>query len=276
VGGALGRTAAVLSSTPRVHTPNALAEGRVAIAIERFLGARTDRLIAVSTSEAQQMQAERLAAPERITVIPNGIELDPPPPDRSFRRDLGVPDGAPLVGTIARLIHQKAPERFVRLAALVGEANPSAHFVVIGDGPLRPALERDLAATDLGDRFHLVPERPGAAAVLTELDVFVLLSRFEGAPYAPLEAMRAAVPVVLSDVVGNRDAVEHPHSGILVAEDDVRAAADAVGALLRDPPRAAELGRAGQARIAERFDVRSTAQQLAALYRAVAEARSAS
>jgi glycosyltransferase involved in cell wall biosynthesis len=110
----------------------------------------------------------------------------------------------------------------------------------------------------------------GAASLMSQFDVFVLASRYEGAPYAPLEAMRAGTPVVLTDVVGNRDVVEPGRSGLLVAPDDAAALATAVSRLLLDPALRRELGDAARGRIAERFDVRRMASSLTGLYREAA------
>ena len=93
----------------------------------------------------------------------------------------------------------------------------------------------------------------------------MLASRFEGGPYTPLEAMRAGVPVVLTDVVGNRDAIEDGRSGVLVLPESPQASADAVVALLRDPDRRAELAGGGTAQVG-RFDVARMGATYDALY----------
>jgi glycosyltransferase involved in cell wall biosynthesis len=104
--------------------------------------------------------------------------------------------------------------------------------------------------------------------------VFLLTSRFEGAPYTPLEAMRAGIPVVLTDVVGSRDAVESGVSGVLVPAGDVPALAHAVAELLSDPTRARSLGDAGRARVRESFDVATMGREIAGVYaRVMAEGR---
>ncbi len=106
---------------------------------------------------------------------------------------------------------------------------------------------------------------PGAAAVLASLSAFLLVSRCEGGPYAPLEAARAGVPLVLTDVVGCRDVVEDGRSGLLVPRD-ADAAAAAVLRLLDDRVLAARLTAAMGERLAERFDVRAQGAAHDALY----------
>jgi glycosyltransferase involved in cell wall biosynthesis len=98
-----------------------------------------------------------------------------------------------------------------------------------------------------------------------QFDVFALPSRYEGLPYAPLEAMRAGTPVVLSDVAGNRE-VAADEAGVLVPAGDASALAHALLELLGDPARRAELGARGKRRVAEHFSAGAMGTALAALY----------
>ncbi len=267
IGGAAARLAATGTQTPRVYTPNGIMSSRTALAVERLLAPLTDRLVAVSPTEADRAARLRLARPERIVVIPNGIELDDPgPPTADLRAELGVATGTPLVGTVTRLAPQKAPEVFVRACALVAAAVPEARFVLIGDGPVAPEVDREVDRARLGAQLLRLRGLHGAATVVGQLDVFVLSSRYEGGPYAPLEAMRAGTPVVLTDVVGTRDTVEDGRSGLLVAPEDPAALARGVGRLLAEPTLRRRLGEAGRARVEACFDVRAMAARLATVY----------
>lgn len=274
IGGVLGRAAAAMTRVPRVYTPNAIAPGGLALSVERRLGRITNRIIAVSASERDQIIASGVVPSERVTVIPNGIEMDPLPvevPD--LRRKLGLSPETQIVGTIARLNHQKAPERFVRVAGRLLEEDPHVHAVYIGDGPLRGEFAQSLAALPR-DRFHHIPELPNASAAMEQFSVFALTSRFEGGPYTPLEAMRAGVPVVLTDVVGNHDAVIDGRTGFLVAEDDDIAFVESLRSLLRDPGRRVEMGEAARVWVRATFDLAVTAPLLRALYEQLIAARS--
>jgi glycosyltransferase involved in cell wall biosynthesis len=206
-----------------------------------------------------------------VTVIPNGIPLDAPAADSvGLRARLGVGPTVPLVGTVSRLVRQKGPEDFVRASVLIARRVPAAHFVLVGAGPRQRQLDRALRRAGLGRRFHQPPFLPGVSASLGELDVFVLASRFEGGPYTPLEAMRAGTPVVLTDVVGNRDVVEHRVSGLLVPAADPDALAAAVVELLLDPELGASLASAARIRVREAFDVAEQGRALSALYQQLA------
>lgn len=268
IGGLLARLAATGTGRPVVYTPNGITDVSAGRFVERRLAKRTDRLVAVSESEAQEAVALGLARPDGVLTIPNGIELDAPPAI-DLRDRLGIAPEAPLIGSVARLVPQKAPVELVAACAAVHARVPGARFVLIGDGALAPEVDAAIEASGLVGVLHRIPVLEGAAGALGDLDVFLLTSRFEGGPYTPLEAMRAGTPVVLTDVVGNRDAVVHRRTGLLVPPGDPDAAALAVVTLLRDPAARAELVEAARVRLVERFDVRRMGSRYDVLYRSL-------
>jgi glycosyltransferase involved in cell wall biosynthesis len=267
VGGALSRAAVRGDGTVRVYTPHGLARGRLALSIERQLGRRTDHLIAVSASEGHQVVDLGVVPPDRVTVIPNGVDLAPAAvPTIDLRAHFGLPPATPLVGSVARLVPQKAPEQFVRACCRVAARRPDVHFVYVGRGPLQDRLDHEIAEGRLGDRFHQLDYLADAWAVFDQLDCFVLLSAFEGGPYTPLEAMRAGAPVVVSDVVGNRDAVEDGVTGLLAPFGAAEGAAGAILRLLNDHQLRATVVDQATARLQARFDARLMGGRLSQLY----------
>jgi len=198
-------------------------------------------------------------------MIPNGIELTEHSDTPDLRQMCGVPPGTPLVGCVARLSEQKGIDVLLPAWQLAAREVPDAHFLLIGDGPLGPMVAERTA----GWRgFTWLSGVPDVRRVLHQLDVFSLLSRYEGAPYAPLEAMWAGVPAVLSDVVGNRDAVDVA-SGVLVPAEDAGDAAAAIVTLLRRPDLRRQLSDAGRSRVVDRFDIRKIANMVTGLYQEV-------
>jgi glycosyltransferase involved in cell wall biosynthesis len=272
IGGAIARFAASRSGCARVYTPHGLYPARSAYAVERALGSLTDRLIAVSPSEAEMVARLRLVPRERVVVIPNAVELENPAPSTiDLRTELGVDLDAPVIGTVARLAPQKAPEVFVRACSRVAAVFPDARFVMVGDGPLLQEVRSEVAASGLDDRLLLLRDRPDGDALMSQFDVFALSSRYEaGAPYAAMEAMRAGTPVVVTDVVGCRDTVEPGRSGYVVPPDDPAALADAVTHLLADARARRRMVDAARARLEARFDVRRFGTALTHLYRSLA------
>jgi glycosyltransferase involved in cell wall biosynthesis len=267
IGGAAARLAAVGTGTARVYTPNGLLTSAGALAIERRLGRLTEAFVAVSETEAELAELRGLVPPDRIFVIPNGIELDDPgPPVIDLRARLGIDVSTPLIGTVSRLAHQKAPEVFVQACGRVAAAFPDARFVLVGEGPLARLVAAEIADTKLDGRMLHLPGVHGAPTLMRQFDVFVLASRYEGGPYAPLEAMRSGTPVVVTDVTGSRDTVEDGRSGLVVPPDDPDALAAAMGRLLANPDLRSRLAEGGRARLARRFDVRVMADSLCNLY----------
>jgi glycosyltransferase involved in cell wall biosynthesis len=268
IGGLLARLAATGTGIPTVYTPNGITSVRAGRLVERSLAGRTDRFVAVSHSEADLARTLRLAAD--VVVIPNGIDLTHPSAPVDLRAHLELPPGVPLVGAHARRVPPQAPAVLVAAWARFGAELPEARFVLIGAGELEAEVDRTVEGSPVADRFWRIPVLPGAAGVLDQLDVFALSSRFEGGPYAPLEAMRAGTPVVLTEVVGSRDTVEDGVSGLIVPPEDPASLAEAVISLLRDPERRVAMGQAGRRRLEERFDVRAMGRALDELYAGIA------
>ena len=253
IGGLLGRLAAAATRVPAVYTPNGVTDVRAGVLVEQALRPVTARLVAVSTSEADRVRRLRLVGPDRVRVVANGIDLDRRPEPLDLRAHLGVPPDAPLVGTISRLVPQKDPLTWVAMAARVVERVPDAHFAVVGDGALREEVTAAVASTGLDGRFHVVAHLPEADRALTDLDVFAMSSVFEGAPYAPMEAMRAGVPVVLTDVAGSADLVDDGVDGRIVPARDPDALAAAVVEQLTDPALARERAELAAKAVTARF-----------------------
>jgi glycosyltransferase involved in cell wall biosynthesis len=269
IGGLLARVAAAGLHRPRLYTPNGITQVRAGIVVERALRPLTERFIAVSESEGDLAVQLGLIARDRLVVVPNGIEMEAPA-GVGLRARLGIEPGTPLVGTISRLVPQKAPEDFVEACAVAVHRCPTACFVLIGGGDLAGPVDEAIARSGLGHRFHRLDSLTGAAGALAELDVFALSSRFEGGPYSPLEAMRAGTAVVLTDVVGSRDAIESGVSGVLVPPGRPDLLGAAIAELVDDPARRARLAEAGRDRVRTHFDVRLMGSRLDELYASLA------
>ncbi|HVU73330.1 MAG TPA: glycosyltransferase [Mycobacteriales bacterium] len=267
VAGALGRVAAAGSDAAVVWTPNGLITSRGVVAVERQLARVTDAVIAVSPSERDLAVELQTSHADRTVVVPNGVDARIEPSDEpDLRRMLNIPANAPLVGSIARLTPQKDIGTFVRACRQVARRHPSTHFVLIGDGPLGNQVDE---LTVGWSHFHRVPFIHEARRIVNQFDVFTLTSRYEGAPYAPLEAMAARVPVVLTRVTGNCDEIIDGESGFLVERGDAPAVAKRIGELLDSPVLAERIAQVGAARVRSHFDVRRQVAETRRVYEAV-------
>jgi glycosyltransferase involved in cell wall biosynthesis len=279
--GVLGRWAAWLARTPViVHTvhgwghherQNPLAR-RSYILLEQLTQRITDRLVVVSPRNIEKGLADSIASPEKYVTIRSGIEIDrfrqPGRPRAAVRAELSIPPDATVIGTVTRLSPQKAPLDFVAAAARVAARRPDVHFVVVGDGPLRAEVEAQVAAANLGARFHLTGLRRDVPDLLHSFDLFALTSLWEGLPRVLPQAMAAGLAIVATAADGNAEAVQDGVNGLLTPPGDPQALADALLRLLDDPALAARMGAAGRER-ADEFGARKMVEDIAALYEAL-------
>ena len=274
-GGVLGRLAAWMCRAPVVvHTIHGFsthdfmsgARRRAYLVLERPMRPLTDSFLAVAPAVAREAVELRLAPPGRVSVVPSAVELDEIPKggDPRVRLELGVPADAPLIGTVGRVDHQKAPLDFVRAAKIVTEAHADARFVIVGDGPLLDAA-RDEAAR-LGIDVTLTGFRADAAVLAAAFDVFVISSLYEGLGRALTEALASERPVVATAVNGVIDLVEHGSTGLLAPPRDPEALARAVTWMLDHPAEAADMGQAGAARVRALFRPEVMCQMIEATY----------
>jgi glycosyltransferase involved in cell wall biosynthesis len=218
-------------------------------------------VLAVSARQREAwLRAGRLPA-ERVAVVHNGIDTDDFAPTETparervlARRELGVPDDAPLAMTVAVL---RGPDKGIDVlldaVPAVLERVPDARFVVVGGGPMEQRF-RDLARmAGLVGRVSFTGYRRDTARLLRSADAFVLPSRVDPLPTAILEAMAAGLPVVSTAVGGVPEIVDASRTGMLVAPGDASALADALATMLAHPAASRHMGEAGRARVRERF-----------------------
>ncbi len=155
---------------------------------------------------------------------------------------------------------------------VVAAAVPEAHFVYVGDGPLRPQTEAAIVQAGLATRFHLIGLRRDVPELLAAFDVFALSSLWEGLPRVLPQAMAAGLPVVATAIDGNAEAIADGINGRLVPPADPSALAEAVIALLRDPGTTHRMGQAGLARVHE-FSTAKMVDDIARLYEALLRAK---
>ena len=175
-----------------------------------------------------------------------------------LRSEVGIPPDAKVVGLVGHLVAQKSPEHALDVIAGVRARGEAAHLVVAGDGPLRPALERQISARALTPFVHLLGERRDVAMVLGGIDVLVSTSASEGVPGVLIEALMAGCPVVAMEVGGIATVVEDGVTGVLVDSGAVGVLTERVVDLLADRPRRDAMSDAGRRR-AELFSARAAA-----------------
>jgi glycosyltransferase involved in cell wall biosynthesis len=235
---------------------------------ERLLMAGTDSVVASAASVKTFYVNQIGAAASRVDVIYNAVDFDmlrTTTSPAAIRAALGVPAGAMTAGVIARLTDQKG--HAVLLDALAATPDLAAlHLVVIGDGPLRAALEAQAARLTLSSRVHFLGARRDLGDLLSAMDIFVLPSLWEGLPLSLVLAMGAALPVVSTRVAGIPEVVTDGETGLLVPPSDAPSLGAALARLAGSADERARLGRAGQAFVRPRFGIDGYVAAITGLY----------
>jgi len=198
------------------------------------------RVFSVSESLRQLLLAQGVP-PQQIEVVGNGVDIArfSPLDKAACRAALGIPAAAPALISVGGLVPRKGFHRVIEVLPRLRAAWPELQYLVVGgasaEGDNRPELERQVKTLGLEDcvRF-LGPRRPDElAAILSAADVFVLATANEGWANVFLEAMACGLPVVTTEVGGNREVVCRDELGIVVPFGDGAALCAAIDAALR-------------------------------------------
>lgn len=232
----------------------------------------------VSCSESDRRLHEALGYDgSRMTVIPNGFDLEIFRPDAtaraSVRAELGLSPETPLIGLVARFDPQKDHRNFIEAALLIKRCRSDAAFVLCGRDVTRDnaQLSEWIDNAGLASAVHLLGPRHDVPRLNAALDIACSASAFgEGFPNAVGEAMASGVPCVVTDVSDSARLVGD--TGVVVPPRDARALANACLALLEDGDRRRCLGTAARDRIRNCFAIDRIVGQYETLYAAVARA----
>ncbi len=257
--------------------------------IERVLArVATDRIVVISPRQYEEIHhTYRVGRPGQFAVIPLGLDLktyaDWPARRNVLRSELGAGEDDVLVGIVGRLTEIKNHRLFLQVAALLQKAPPGGagrvRFLVIGDGHLRPRLERQAAELGLQDAVTFLGMRDDPEAFYPALDAVALTSHNEGTPLTLIEAMANARAVIATDVGGVADLVGEPpgpgaaadgyqvcERGVLVRPGDAAAFGRGLGRLLRDPGLRRGMGERGRAFVEANYSKERLVRDIARLY----------
>lgn len=230
--------------------------------MDRFIYSHFDHIVCNSQATRARLQEWVPEVKTEMSVIPNGISLQRLAQARPIpKKELIGHEGLPLLISVARLQPQKDHATLLRALARIEQP---AHLLLVGDGELKPALEK--LAGDLGirERVHFLGRRPDVPELLRSADLFVHSTHSDGFCIAALEAMAAGLPVVASRVPGLADVIGE--AGVLIPPQDPQALATAISSLLSSPKKSVALSQAGLRR-AQDFTIERTASDYIDLYR---------
>jgi glycosyltransferase involved in cell wall biosynthesis len=179
-----------------------------------------------------------------------------------------------MILTVGRLTAQKGLGDLLSAFVKASPRLPSARLLIAGEGPERGRLEEIIASHDLGDRVRLLGNVERPDDLYRAADLFVLPSRYEGFPFAMLEAMAAGLPVVATRFGGADEMVEHGREGLLVSGGDIDGLADAIGTALGDRGRMTEMARSARLKAQQFSSAGMVEQTLAVLDHAASGRRS--
>lgn len=267
--GGLGRWAAFSHRVPTVFTAHGwgftdgvpFAQKALMLPAEWAAARITDAIITVSAADLDLAARYRIKPSRLLVAVPNGLaagadEVAVRPTREEVR-----------VVCVARFSAQK--DQALLIDALAGVAEPW-RLMLVGDGPLLESVRRHAADAGVADRCDFLGSRDDVHGILSESDIFVLPSNWEGFPITILEAMRSGLPVIASDVGGVREAVVDDETGYLVARGDRAALADALRRTIVDEELRLKLGKAGRDRFLNEFVDAKMYEAVGEVYRRVA------
>ena len=283
--GILGRLAAgLLRPRPRViHTIHGLPfhpyQSRllnfIYIAAEKIAAPFTDQYISVADNLIVKSLAAGIGRKERYCTIYSGFaveEFAAASRERlEARRRYGFLEDEIVIGKVARLFHLKGHEFLLPAFAAVKQEFTRSRLFLVGDGILRPELEK--TAEDLGVReavtfAGLLPPREIPEAI-SAMDLLVHVSLREGLPKAVAQALAGGVPVVAFDVDGTREAVVDGVTGFLVPPQDSERLIAAIVSALRNPDKSRTMARAGQQFVLNNFAINVMVSRIESVYEKV-------
>jgi glycosyltransferase involved in cell wall biosynthesis len=262
--GVLGRLAARLAGVPSVFTAHTwcFAEGTswkwkaVGVPSERLAARCSSSIINVSEANRKLALSYRITKEDRLLTIHNGI-IDSPyraRPDRS---------GIPTIAVVGRCAPQKDQALFLRA---LSELPTPVRALIVGDGPTRPALEADAERLGIRDRVEFLGQRHDVAELLASAHIFALPTKWEGFPLSILEAMRAGLPVVASNVGGVAEAVVDGENGFLIPSGNSDGFREGLRKLIESPALRRQMGEIGRTHYEAKFTLEVMLRKTLAVY----------
>lgn len=252
--GLVGRWAAWIARIPAIFTAHGwqFADGisplqkLVVLGIERFSAPISRRIVTVSQYDFDLAVKNRIAPTARLRLVHNGM------PDRPalLRAPVDSSSSCKLI-MVARFQEQKDHECLFRALSTI--TNRVWALDLVGDGPLLEKTRSLAHILGISERINFLGQRLDVPELLERADIFVLASKWEGFPRSILEAMRASLPVIASDVGGVRESVVHSETGIVVPPGSIEQMQLAINSLLTNPVLGISMGRAGRERFENNF-----------------------
>lgn len=228
------------------------------------------KVIAVSADVAESIRTHKPGLKPPLQTLLNGVNIDHFAPGSfdgsDVRNTLGIPKDAPVIGTVAVFRFQKRLDVWMQIAAAILEKVPGAHFVIVGDGPLKAELVETRRKLNLEERVHFAGLQTEVRPYLAAMDIYMMSSIFEGLPIALLEAMASGCAVVTTDAGGIKEVIRHGQEGLVCPVDQPEKLATFAVELLNNPEKRRQLAAQGRTRVEEHFSLKKMVRELEELY----------
>lgn len=277
-GGFVGRAAAKIARVPIIiHTVHGFAFHefsppgtiRAYSMLERMASHWCDKITTVSEFHRNLAIESRIAAPEKLVTVYNGVSPERLKPKKSsdqVRSELGYSQNDLLLGAFGRLAAEKGIDTLIESMVNIVQEQPRTRLVIVGDGPERTALSSLVDASGLKDRIMFTGFRSDIPDILNACDVVVSASIREGLSISIMEAMAMAKAQVVTSISSNQELVKNDHSGIVIPPNDSAALAAGVLKLLSDKKTAELYGSNGREIFMEQFQEEVMQQRIWDVY----------
>ncbi|MFC5190312.1 glycosyltransferase [Algoriphagus aquatilis] len=183
-----------------------------------------------------------------------------------LRDQLGIPEGAAVIGKVAVFRSQKRLWLWVEIALRILEKYPEAHFLLVGDGEWRERILSQISKSGKSAHFHWVGVQKNVVPYLSLMDIYLSTSEFEGLPIAMLEAMSCEVPVVATRAGGIGEVIQHGKQGYLTEIEEWEELEKCCLELLQNPALQQEMAQAARERVIEKFSMKRMVSELEEIY----------
>lgn len=267
--GLVARIACLLLQIPFVFTAHgwSFARGKegirkkIFLSIERCLCPLTDKVIVVCENDAQFAIENSICKKADLITIHNGMP-------EIMQRFISKPSNMiPNIIMVARFEYPKNHKQLIE--ALANIKDLSWKLTLVGDGPLTEAIQKYSHEMNVADRIVFLGRRQDIAELLSDSDIFVLTTFWEGFPRSIIEATRAGLPVIASDVAGIPEAVLDNITGYLIPVNDTAALTEKLRQLILQPELRLILGKNGREQYCKYFNFEITAKKTYAVYEEV-------
>ena len=246
------------------------------IVIEKAMAYYADKIVCISDAEKNSALNKRICRESKLQVIYNGIDIDGccvSDGKNLSKKTMNIPDDSFIVGTVGRLSSQKAPDIFMKAAALIKKEIPNAYFLMVGGGSKYEEVIKLAEKLGLQESYKIVEWVDNPMDYIRLFDVALLLSRWEGFGLVLPEYMLAGKPIIATNVDAIPCLIENGKNGILVPVDDENEVSKMVVELHNDSDMYERLSAQGVMDVREKYDVKRLAEECEELFEILADKR---